>query len=175
MACYVLGQHSIQLVYMYYNYYSIIIHYYYHHHYYIHCYLIYRWQVCKLYIYELKDWHRLNWTPWSNPMFSLIPLLLSSIMPGRCQFSPVSCNESPVKSWPDLVNISKQTSLLFFSLFFLLNNGDFPRRRRGKHLRSPPLRQNQTGPPPCRGLFREIASPAILCHKEPARASKAPY
>ena len=32
----------------------------------------------------------------------------------------------------------------------------------------------QTGPPRCRGLLRGIASPAILCHKEPARASKAP-
>ena len=35
----------------------------------------------------------------------------------------------------------------------------------------PPL---QTGPPPCRGLLRGIASPAVLGHKEPARASKAP-
>ena len=34
---------------------------------------------------------------------------------------------------------------------------------------------NQTGPPRCRGLFLGIASPAVLCHKEPARASKAPY
>ena len=33
----------------------------------------------------------------------------------------------------------------------------------------------QTGPPRCRGLFRGIASPAVLGHKEPARASKAPY
>ena len=33
----------------------------------------------------------------------------------------------------------------------------------------------QTGPPPCRGLFRGVASPAVLCHKEPARASKAPF
>ena len=32
--------------------------------------------------------------------------------------------------------------------------------------------ENQTGPPRCRGLLRGIASPAILCHKEPARASK---
>ena len=36
------------------------------------------------------------------------------------------------------------------------------------------LHLNQTGPPPCRGLFRVVASPAVLCHKEPARASKAP-
>ena len=35
--------------------------------------------------------------------------------------------------------------------------------------------QEQTGPPRCRGLLRGIASPAILCRKEPARASKAPY
>ena len=34
---------------------------------------------------------------------------------------------------------------------------------------------DQSGPPRCRGLFRGIASPAILCHKEPARESKAPY
>ena len=27
----------------------------------------------------------------------------------------------------------------------------------------------------CRGMLRGIASPAILCHKEPAPASKAPY
>ena len=33
----------------------------------------------------------------------------------------------------------------------------------------------QSGPPRCRGLLRGIASPALLCHKEPARASKAPY
>ena len=33
----------------------------------------------------------------------------------------------------------------------------------------------QSGPPRCRGLFRGIASPAVLCHKEPARTSKAPY
>ena len=25
-------------------------------------------------------------------------------------------------------------------------------------------RQNQTGPPRCRGMFRGIASPAVLCH-----------
>ena len=25
------------------------------------------------------------------------------------------------------------------------------------------------GPPRCRGLFRGFASPAVLCHKEPAR------
>ena len=37
------------------------------------------------------------------------------------------------------------------------------------------LVREQTGPPRCRGLFRGIASPAVLCHKEPARASKAPY
>ena len=35
------------------------------------------------------------------------------------------------------------------------------------------VRLVQTGPPPCRGLIRGIASPAILCHKEPAQASKA--
>ena len=32
-----------------------------------------------------------------------------------------------------------------------------------------------SGPPPCPGLFRGVASPPVLCHKEPARASKAPY
>ena len=32
----------------------------------------------------------------------------------------------------------------------------------------------QTGPPRCRGLFRGVSSPAILCHKEPAWTSKAP-
>ena len=37
------------------------------------------------------------------------------------------------------------------------------------------LSQVQSGPPRCRGLLRGIASPAVLCHKEPARASKAPY
>ena len=26
---------------------------------------------------------------------------------------------------------------------------------------------NQTGPTRCRGLFRGVASPVILCHKEP--------
>ena len=36
-------------------------------------------------------------------------------------------------------------------------------------------RPRQSGPPRCRGLLRGIASPALLCHKEPARASKAPY
>ena len=34
---------------------------------------------------------------------------------------------------------------------------------------------SQTGPPRCRGMFRGITSPTVLCHKEPARASKAPY
>ena len=33
---------------------------------------------------------------------------------------------------------------------------------------------HQSGPPQCRGLFRGVATPALLCHKEPARASKAP-
>ena len=27
----------------------------------------------------------------------------------------------------------------------------------------------------CRELFRGVAKPGVLCHKEPARASKAPY
>ena len=34
--------------------------------------------------------------------------------------------------------------------------------------------EDQAGPLRCRGLFRGIASPAVLCHKEPDRASKAP-
>ena len=33
----------------------------------------------------------------------------------------------------------------------------------------------QGSQPPGRGLFEELLAPAILCHKEPARASKAPY
>ena len=33
---------------------------------------------------------------------------------------------------------------------------------------------SETGPPRCRGLFRGIASPAILCHKEPARGIQSP-
>ena len=31
------------------------------------------------------------------------------------------------------------------------------------------------GPPRCRGLFRRVTTPVILCHKELPRASKAPY
>ena len=34
---------------------------------------------------------------------------------------------------------------------------------------------HQCCPPPCRGLFRGVAMPAAVCHKEPARVSKAPY
>ena len=30
----------------------------------------------------------------------------------------------------------------------------------------------QTGPPRCRGLFLEYATPAVLCHREPARRIK---
>ena len=32
----------------------------------------------------------------------------------------------------------------------------------------------QTGPPRCRGLLRGISSPAVLCHKEPARRIQSP-
>ena len=39
----------------------------------------------------------------------------------------------------------------------------------------PGVAVEQTGPPRCRGVVRGIATPALLCHKEPARASKAPY
>ena len=40
--------------------------------------------------------------------------------------------------------------------------------------------RSSSTPPPglstrCRGLYRLVATPAILCSKEPARASKAPY
>ena len=34
--------------------------------------------------------------------------------------------------------------------------------------------ENQTGPPRCRGYFRGIATPALLCHKEPARRIESP-
>ena len=36
------------------------------------------------------------------------------------------------------------------------------------------LDREQTGPDRCRGLLRGFASPAVLCYKEPAPASKAP-
>ena len=37
---------------------------------------------------------------------------------------------------------------------------------------TPPTTTYQTGPPPGRGLFRGFASPAVLCHKEPARRNQ---
>ena len=33
---------------------------------------------------------------------------------------------------------------------------------------------SQGCPPPCRGLFRGVATPAVLCHKEPARRIQSP-
>ena len=37
-----------------------------------------------------------------------------------------------------------------------------------------PVNSKQSGPPRCRGLIRGIATPALLCHKEPARRIQSP-
>ena len=36
------------------------------------------------------------------------------------------------------------------------------------------VRSHQTGPPRCRGLFRGVATPAVLCYKEPDRRIQSP-
>ena len=84
---------------------------------------------------------------------------------------------SPPACYPDRTQADKDRSSVFSVL--LTGTRDHTRPIYGGHGNFPGQFNftsrtacwviKQTGPPPCRGLFRGIASPPVLCHKEPAK------